>query len=462
MHALLASPALAPWVEAYGRARVHRVATRVLQEWRQRLAAGDPQAASPTPEAVVAVIGSALRREATASLRRVINATGVVLHTGLGRAPLAPEAIMAIAATAAGYCNLELDLERGERGHRSDLVAGLLRDLTGAEASLVVNNNAAAVLLVLTALAAGREVVVSRGELVEIGGGFRVPEVMAQGGARLREVGTTNRTHLRDYQEALGPDTALILRVHQSNFRLVGFQAAPPLGELVDLARGRGLPLVYDLGSGHLGARGAGRAAALGEPGVQEALAAGVDLVTFSGDKLLGGPQAGLLLGRADLVARCARHPLQRALRVDKLTLAALHATLGLYARGVAAARVPVLRMLEATYAELAARAERLAAAVRRALEGHAEVTVQQEDSAAGGGSLPGQALPTAVVAVVPRLLPAAAAQERLRCGEPPVLARVREDRLLLDPRTLATEDETELPALLREACVPSVTDGPA
>src|SRR5437868_6524806 len=285
-----------------------------------------------------------------ARLRRAINATGVIIHTNLGRAPLAREALERVGTVAGGYSNLEYDLREGGRGSRQDHVAPILRRLTGAEAALVVNNNAAAVLLALAALAEGREVLVSRGELIEIGDGFRIPDVLARSGAKLREVGTTNRTRAADYEKAIGPETALLLRVHQSNFRVVGFTEQPTVPQLAAVARRHELPLVDDLGSGVL-------VELADEPSARESLAAGADLVTFSGDKLLGGPQAGIVVGRADLVERLRRHPLQRALRADKLTLAALEGTLALYLD--APERVPVLRMLRDD--GVRARAERLA-----------------------------------------------------------------------------------------------------
>ncbi|HEY5098562.1 MAG TPA: L-seryl-tRNA(Sec) selenium transferase, partial [Gaiellaceae bacterium] len=305
------------------------------------------------------------------SLRRVLNATGVIVHTNLGRAPLAPEALARVQDAGRGYSNLELDLEEGERGSRQDHVGALLRRLTGAESALVVNNNAAAVLLALAALAEGREVVVSRGELLEIGDGFRIPEVLARSGARLVEVGTTNRTRAADYERAIGPDTALVLRVHQSNFRVVGFTELPRLAEVATVAHRHELPLVDDLGSGALGD-------VPGEPSARESLAAGADLVCFSGDKLLGGPQAGVVAGRADLVERLRRHPLQRAVRVDKLSLAALEGTLQLHLE--APARIPVLRMLGEDASVVRARAERLAE-----LTGG---TVEETVARVGGGAL--------------------------------------------------------------------------
>lgn len=371
----------------------------------------------------------ALRRP---RLRRTINATGVIVHTNLGRAPLAEAALAHVHETAAGYSNLEYDLRQGARGSRQDHCAELLRRLTGAEGALVVNNNAAAVLLALAALAEGREVVVSRGELIEIGDGFRIPDVLARSGARLVEVGTTNRTRASDYERAVGPETALLLRVHQSNFRVVGFTEQPRVDELAQVAQSHKVPLVDDLGSGVL-------VELADEPSAKESLAAGADLVAFSGDKLLGGPQAGIVVGRADLVERLRRHPLQRALRADKLTLAALEGTLALYLDPERAAReVPVLRMLRAPAEEVRARAERLASLVG----GEVEATVAR----VGGGALPLAELESFACAVEEELA------APLRLGEPPVVAVVRDGRTLLDCRTLADAEVDEVVAAVAAA----------
>jgi len=364
------------------------------------------------------------------SLRRVLNATGVIVHTNLGRAPLAPEALARVSEAARGYSNLELDLGDGARGSRQDHLASLLRRLTGAEASLVVNNNAAAVLLALAALAEGREVVVSRGELLEIGDGFRIPDVLVRSGARLVEVGTTNRTRAADYAQAIGPDTALLLRVHQSNFRVVGFAELPRLEELAAVARAHDLPLVDDLGSGVLGD-------IAGEPSARASLAAGADLVCFSGDKLLGGPQAGIVAGRADLVEKLRRHPLQRAVRVDKLTLAALEGTLLLHLD--APARIPVLRMLGEDPDTVRARAVRLAELT--------DGTVEETVARVGGGALPLAELPSFACALDESLA------APLRDSEPPVVGIVRDGKLLLDCRTLADDELDEVAAVVR-ACL--------
>ena len=378
-------------------------------------------------------LGERLRQELAAAraprLRRVINATGVIVHTNLGRAPLAAAALDQVVDAARGYSNLEYDLDAGGRGSRQSHVADLVSRLTGAEAALVVNNNAAAVMLALATLAEGREVLVSRGELIEIGDGFRIPDVLTRSGARLHEVGTTNRTRAADYENAIGPDTAVLLRVHQSNFRVVGFTEQPQLAELAELAHAHELVLVDDLGSGALVDVG-------DEPTARASLAAGADLVCFSGDKLLGGPQAGMIVGRADLVERLRRHPLQRALRADKLTLAALEGTLRLALD--APDEIPVLRMLRESPGAVLARAERLAAAVG----GEVEETVAR----AGGGALPLAEFPSYACAVEERL------GERLRRGTPPVVGILRDGRLLLDCRTLTDAEADEVAAAVAAA----------
>jgi L-seryl-tRNA(Ser) seleniumtransferase len=400
-------------------------ARSVLDGVRGEIRAGAEPA--PIVDLVLAELAGARRP----SLRRVLNATGVLVHTNLGRAPLADAALARVAEVGAGYSNLEYSLERGDRGSRQDHLGGLLQRLTGAEAALVVNNNAAAVLLALAALAEGREVVVSRGELIEIGDGFRIPDVLARSGARLVEVGTTNRTRATDYEQAVGPDTALLLRVHQSNFRVVGFSERPRLDELAAVARAHELPLVDDLGSGALVRVG-------DEPTPAESLRAGAHLVCFSGDKLLGGPQAGVVVGRADLVERLRRHPLQRALRADKLTLAALEGTLQLALDPGARDAIPVLRMLHEPVERVRARAERLAELVG----GEVEETVAR----VGGGALPLAELPSAACAVEEGLA------EPLRLGEPPVVALVRDGRTLLDCRTLTDAEVDEVAAAVHSA----------
>ena len=398
------------------------VARSVLERARVEIRAG--REPGPLVDAVLSELAGARRP----SLRRVLNATGVLVHTNLGRAPLAEAALDRVMEVGAGYSNLEYDLEGGQRGSRQDHLGSLLRRLTDAEAALVVNNNAAAVLLALAALAEGREVVVSRGELIEIGDGFRIPEVLARSGARLVEVGTTNRTRGADYERAIGPETAVLLRVHQSNFRVVGFSEQPELAELAQIARRNGVALVDDLGSGALARVG-------DEPTPAESLRAGADLVCFSGDKLLGGPQAGILVGREDLIRRLRRHPLQRALRADKLTLAALEGTLSLALSPETRDRIPVLRMLHEPIEGVRARAERLADLV----DGEVEETVAR----VGGGALPLAELPSAACAVEEQLAGS------LRRGDPPVIAVVRDGRTLLDCRTLGDAEIDEVAALV-------------
>ena len=423
----------------------------VLAACRRRALAGDasPEATQALldPQAIQASVEAATARKAGPSLRPVINATGVVLHTNLGRAPLAPSALAAIAATARGYSNLEFDLDSGARGSRQAHVENLLCALTGAEAALVVNNNAAAVFLAVNTLANGREVVISRGELVEIGDSFRIPDVMTSAGGRLREVGTTNRTHLADYEQAVGPETGMILKVHRSNFQLLGFTADVETASLVALARQRSLPVMEDLGSGalvDLSAFGLRR-----EPLAADAIRAGMDVVTFSGDKLLGGPQAGILVGRRELLARLRRNPLARTVRIDKLCLAALEATLRLAREAdLACQEIPVLRMLSLPAAAVGARAEALAAALRAVVPG-VRCTVEDGTSEVGGGALPLQALPTRVLSLGPGQAGAGALEARLRTRETPVLVRVQDERVLLDLRTVAPDEDAALLAAL-------------
>jgi L-seryl-tRNA(Ser) seleniumtransferase len=391
-------------------------------------------------------LAAAGERAAVRGLRRVVNATGVVVHTNLGRAPLSGEAVAAM-HDAARYCTLEYDLQTGQRGRRGARVDDLLAELTGAESALAVNNCAAAALLVLTALAQGGETVVSRGELVEIGGDFRVPDVMAQSGTRMIEVGTTNRTKLRDYEQALTPDTRLLMRVHPSNYRVVGFTAAPELAELATLAHARGLLLYEDAGSGALiDLRPLGLA---GEPVIAESIAAGADVVTFSGDKLLGGAQAGCVAGRREVVEKLRKHPLYRALRADKLILAALEATLESYRRGAARDEIPVLQMLSATAEELRARAETFLARLPANGAVHCEIVAGH--SAVGGGAAPLTQPATALLSLTHNNLSAGELEAALRAGDPPVVARVAEGRVLLDLRTVAPEEEDELRQILTE-----------
>src|SRR6266849_2616761 len=406
-------------------------------------------AACPSPEALLDTAEHLLEIEQRPHLQPVINATGVIINTNLGRAPLSEEALQAMQQVAGGYSNLEYDLETGERGARHTHVAALLRELTGAEAALVTNNNAAAVLVALSALAAGRQVVISRGQLVEIGGGFRVPDVMRQSGCQLVEVGTTNRTRIGDYSGALNEHTALLLRVHPSNFLITGFTESTPLDALVVLASQHNLLVMDDLGSGCL--LPSERYGLAHEPTPRESIAAGADVVCFSGDKLLGGPQAGILVGKADVLARIARHPLMRAVRIDKLTLAALEATLRHYQRDEAETHIPVWRMISTQPKHISSRA----ASWVSKLQAHGiPARTQRGESTVGGGSLPGETLPTTLLALdaahVP--LPLEELAKRLRPRRTPPNARIHHDTVLLDPRTVLPEqDEEVIRALVKE-----------
>ena len=392
-----------------------------------------------------------LENSAVRSLRPVINATGVVLHTGLGRAPLCTSAIDAVARCAAEYSNLELNLDTGARGRRADHVAAQLAELTGAESATVVNNNAAATLLVLNTLAKGREVIVSRGELVEIGGSFRLPEIMTASGAVLREVGATNRTRIGDYERSVNDATAALLKVHTSNYHLTGFTESTPLGELVQLGRRCGRPVIHDLGSGALFDITAIGAPA--EPDASTSIATGADLVCFSGDKILGGPQVGIILGRGDWVRRIESNPLARTYRVGKLTLAALEATLAEYRDIETAARnIPALMMLRADSATLAARANDLAARLRHVAPGES-FDVIEDASVAGGGSMPQEQMKTHCVAWAPARYSVDRASAALRAADPPVIARVRHDTVLFDPRTILSDELSTLVGIVARLC---------
>jgi L-seryl-tRNA(Ser) seleniumtransferase len=436
---LLASAEGRKLQEASGHAAAVHAVRQTIDEIRQSVAAGKTQ--PPTNEQLWQRIRAATRQHTQMSLRPVINATGIVLHTNLGRAPLAQQAIEAIVQTAAGYCNLEYELDAGRRGSRLAHVTQLLCELTEAPAALVVNNNAAATLLILSVLAGGREVIVSRGQLIEIGGSYRLPDIMNASGAILREVGTTNRTRLDDYRRVIGPVTAMLLHVHTSNYRIVGFAESAPVSELAELAHQHRLVCYDDLGSGALHPE-------LGdEPNVTDSLAAGADVVSFSGDKLLGGPQCGVILGRADLVDSIRTSPLMRTYRVDKMTLAALEATLRLHRDPALAARhVPALAMLTTPVETLRRRAQQLA----KRLKGIAGLTVavEADESYAGGGSLPARPLPTWVVTLRHDRHSADQLAALLRAADPPIIARVKDDRLLLDLRTLQPK---ELPIVAQQ-----------
>ncbi len=429
-------------IEDKGRYLVLDSVRHIIEQARRDITEG--QSCLPLTALVERVLED-VRTSGRPTLCQVINATGVIIHTNLGRAPLSDDARTAMKLAAEGYTNLEYDLDLGRRGSRYVHAEELLRHLTGAGGGLLVNNNAGAVLLALTALARGQEVIISRGQLVEIGGGFRIPEVMAQSGVRLLEVGTTNRTRIEDYEEAISEETALLMRVHHSNFRMLGFTEQATLSELVDLARHHGLLVVEDLGSGTL--LDTAPFGLAHEPTVQESVGQGADLVCFSGDKLLGGPQGGLIVGRGDLIASLRQHPLARALRVDKTTIAGMQATLLHYLREEVTDKVPVWRMISLRVEEIQQRADVLAERLKAM---GAEVEVVFGLSTVGGGSLPGETLPTRLVALQPPSPNRLA--HRLRTGEPAVVGRIEGGRFLLDPRTVLAGEEDELLMALERA----------
>jgi L-seryl-tRNA(Ser) seleniumtransferase len=449
---LLLQPRLAALVQRVDRNLVLEIARTALAELRERITReSEVSLVSVDSGALQETIVAQVERVLARSLEPVINATGVVLHTNLGRAPLTIAAVDEFHRSATHYSNLEYDLESGARGKRDVHIAQLLERLTGAEATIVVNNCAAAVLLVLAALAKGGEVIVSRGELIEIGDGFRIPEIMAESGARLREVGTTNRTRIADYERAIGDTTRLLLRVHPSNFTISGFAERPSLEELVALSRRSGLPLVEDLGSGCVADLSS---AGISEPLVRESIQAGVSVVMFSGDKLLGGPQAGIIAGTKELVGRVRRHPLFRALRVDKLTIAALAATLGAYLRG-ALDEIPALRMIRATPQELKRRAENFLRELTPEVPlGEVEMEITDGKSLAGGGSTPTQSLPSKIIRIASARYSASQLEQRLRRAPAgvSVIARVEEDRLIIDLRTVFPDQEPLLAKTLAAA----------
>jgi len=441
---LLAQPRLAALARRVDRELLVEITRTVLTEVRGRITGEGAAVIVLDSSSLEERIASMVERVLASSLEPVINATGVILHTNLGRAPLSIAAAEEIQRSAIGYTNLEYDLEAGARGKRDVHVADMLERLTGAEAAIVVNNCAAAVLLVLAALAKGGEVLVSRGELIEIGDGFRIPEIMAQSGAVLREVGTTNRTRIVDYESAINENTRLLLRVHPSNFTITGFAEKPSLEELVSLGQRSGLPLVEDLGSGCLiDLSGSG----ITEPTVRQSVDTGVSIVMFSGDKLLGGPQVGIIAGKKELIDRVRRHPLFRALRVDKMTTAALAATLGAYLRG-AVDEVPALRMIRMSVQEIKRRAENFLRELTPELPlGEVELEIADGSSLAGGGSTPTQSLPTKLIRIASARYSAAQLEQRLRMAPAgvSVIARVEGDRLIVDLRTVFPEQEVAL-----------------
>jgi L-seryl-tRNA(Ser) seleniumtransferase len=437
---LLQTQTAAELIAAYGRPLTLEALRLTLAEIRAR-AGSEPSQALPSNDEILSGAELQLNAWVAPTLVPVINATGVILHTNLGRAPLSRATLHAMEAVSGGYSALEFDLSTGKRGSRLNHAGPLLQRLTGAEAALVVNNNASAVLLALAALAARKEVIISRTQLVEIGGGFRVPDVMKRSGARLVEVGTTNRVHLSDYAEALSDSSALLMRVHRSNFKLVGFTEEPTLSELVQTARQADLPLLDDLGSGSL--LDTARFGLAHEPTVQESIRAGADLVCFSGDKLLGGPQSGILVGRSALVERLKKHPLARALRADKTCLAGLSATLLHYLKDEADREIPIWKMISLTPAQLHAQAERWAEDVGYGM-------VVEGRSTVGGGSLPGETLPTYLLAL--RIKNTDKMLARLRAQHPPIVARTEDGQVLLDPRTVLPEEEVALLVGLKNA----------
>lgn len=447
---ILEWPEIAPLRERHGRPELVRGIRLCLERFREGIVSGAVSGA-PGREQIVSALTEELAGRLYPKLRPLINGTGVVIHTNLGRSPLAEAAQEAVMRVCRGYCNLEYDLERGARGERGSPVEELILELTGAASALVVNNNAAAVMLALTTLATGRQVIVSRGELVEIGGSFRIPDVMRQSGALLVEVGATNRTRLGDYRAALSPETALLLKVHASNFAMVGFTEETPLGELASLGRESGVPVMLDAGSGCL--LDLAPFGVAGERTVRQALEDGADLVTFSGDKLLGGPQAGIIAGRRELLEPMKRHPLLRALRPDKLSLAALEATLVLYRDERAALlELPVLRMLTMAPRELSRRAALIVRRLRRRLPSQVTLRTRSGLSAAGGGTMPLRHLATTLIEVAVRGASPQEVEAALRRTATPVVGRIRQGSFLLDARTIADHDITALGDSLREA----------
>ncbi|NLZ91346.1 MAG: L-seryl-tRNA(Sec) selenium transferase [Clostridiales bacterium] len=448
---MLRKPEVKDMMERHARATVTEALRRVLQETRQRIMEGgynDEISAGTIEGELVRVLDERLKKESRGNLREVINGTGVVIHTNLGRSPMADRAVADLARLSGVYVNLEYDLQSGERGSRHDIVRELLRSITGAEDCIVVNNNAAAVLLVLSAMASGKEVIVSRGELVEIGGSFRVPEVMEQGGARLVEVGATNKTYIEDYRKAINENTGLLLKVHTSNYRICGFTRQVSREELAALGREFGIPAVEDLGSGmfvDLGEYGIGD-----EPTVQDSIRSGMDIVTFSGDKLLGGPQAGIIAGRKEYIRKIAKHPLARAVRVDRLTLSVLESTLRIYAESERVVeRIPVLSMLTMPVDRLERRAERLVELLA-GIEPYAEIAVETEYSQVGGGSLPLERIETRVISVLPKSMTLNQLEEGLRMADTPVIGRIARDRFLIDVRTVFDHQLPVLAKMLR------------
>jgi L-seryl-tRNA(Ser) seleniumtransferase len=451
---VLMSPGLSELEKVHPRRLILESIHQVLDGIRLKIGKGEEfDADQLSLDAVSEQVTERLVMLARPSLRAVINATGVVVHTNLGRSILAERVLRRFRPIAGGYSNLEYDIDRGKRGSRYTHVEGILKELTGAEAAMVVNNNAAAVLISLETLAKGREVVVSRGQLVEIGGSFRIPDVMRKSGAIMVEVGTTNKTHPKDYEEVMGPETALLLKVHKSNFQIVGFSEEVPVSELVKLGSRHGVPVMEDLGSGCL--MDFSQYGLMKEPTVQEVLAQGADLVTFSGDKLLGGPQAGIILGRKDLVEDIRRNQLNRALRIDKLTLLALEETLRLYRDDrLAQKEIPTLRMIGQPYRSLVRKAERLLKLIGRIKRGNFSVETADGNSKVGGGALPLLEMPSRLVALAPGRLASSFMEAWLRAYDPPIIGRQESDRVLLDVRTIQEKELKTVAQAIKELAV--------
>jgi L-seryl-tRNA(Ser) seleniumtransferase len=426
------------WLESYYRKIVIRSIREVIDLKRKEILSGANSEVSI--DVISQDIEAVMQRHSAYKLRPLINATGVVIHTNLGRAILSDEAIKNIVATAGSYSNLEYEILKGKRGKRYTHIKDIITELTGAEDAIVVNNNAAAVLICLDTFAKDREVIVSRGELVEIGGSFRIPEVMKSSGAILREVGTTNKTHLSDYENAVCGNTALFLKVHQSNYKVIGFSEEVPIKKLVDLGKEFRIPVVADLGSGCI--ISLEKYGVYDEPTVQEIIRAGADLVTFSGDKLLGGPQAGIIVGKGELIQKIQKNPMLRAMRIDKMTFASLEATFMQYLDEEKAVRnIPALRMLTESQDIIKRRAKKIFTAFKKSVSSHADIEVMPDQSRAGGGSLPETDFPTFVVSLKPKNISVNALEKKLRLGNPPVITRIKEDVVLIDARTVQDKE---------------------
>ena len=443
-------PAIASWVQRTSREFVVSEIQQLLEDIRDSIRSESIPASNVNAEYVESILVDTLQKRLYPNLRTVINATGVVLHTNLGRAPLSSAAQESLSAFSANYTNLEYEIRTGQRSQRDKLIESVLQEVLGCEAATVANNNAAAVFLILNTLAFGREVVVSRGELVEIGGSFRIPDILARSGAIVREVGTTNKTRVQDYEDAVGPSTALLLRVHPSNYRMLGFTERPELGAMVELSRDSGIPLVEDIGSGCLtDLRPYGIP---DEPLAQESISAGVDLVCFSGDKLLGGPQAGIIAGLRKMVDPIRRNPLMRTYRVEKLIYGALEATLGSYRFGRAAEEIPVVRMISMTSEELSGRARRFSRKLKAGLPGEVHLELMKGSSVVGGGSCPECHLPTTLIALESSRTRPNVIESRMRSQDPPVILRLEEDKVLIDLRTVFPSQERALIQCLQKA----------